>query len=75
MQLAFKFLAAKFGGRGSTVGGVDQSAACASLPSNLQAGCYWRYNWAGGDLIGWNIYYEDVDCPDRLTSISGCSPK
>jgi hypothetical protein len=59
--------------RGNQNGGVDSSAACGNLPQNLQGGCYWRYNWARGGINGWNINYEQVQCPSRLTSISGCS--
>lgn len=58
--------------RGNNNGGVANRTACERLPSNLQGGCYWRFNWGKGDLIGWDINYTPVTCPDRLTSISGC---
>lgn len=58
---------------GQQNGGVGDRSACASLPSNLQGGCYWRFNWAGGDINGWAVDYRPVPCPGRLTSISGCS--
>jgi hypothetical protein len=61
--------------RGKTVGGIGNGRECEALPANLQAGCYWRYNWAGGDLLNWDIYYDPVDCPERLTSISQCFDK
>ncbi|KAK3943232.1 hypothetical protein QBC46DRAFT_377874 [Diplogelasinospora grovesii] len=40
--------------RGNQNGGVDSSNSCASLPQNLPGGCYWRFNWAKGDINGWN---------------------
>ncbi|KAM7203935.1 glycoside hydrolase [Rhypophila sp. PSN 637] len=58
---------------GSNNGGVTSGAECANLPQNLQGGCYWRYNWARGAINTWNIDYQQVACPSRLTSISGCS--
>ncbi|OAA65697.1 Barwin-like endoglucanase [Niveomyces insectorum RCEF 264] len=57
---------------GNTFGGVSSRSDCEKLPDNLQAGCYWRFNWARGDITGWDIQYEQVSCPSRLTSISGC---
>lgn len=59
--------------RGKTVGGVESRAGCAELPQNLQAGCYWRWNWAKGDLNGWDIDYKQIACPTTLENISGCS--
>jgi hypothetical protein len=59
--------------RGDQNGGVNSSAACANLPQNLQGGCYWRFNWAHGDVNNWDMQYTQVTCPSRLTSISGCS--
>ncbi len=58
--------------RGDRNGGVKDREACANLPANLQGGCYWRFNWARGDVNGWDIEYEPVACPARLTAISGC---
>ena len=61
------------GYRGKSGGGVTSGNECANLPQNLQGGCYWRYNWAKGAVNTWNIEYQQVTCPQRLTSISGCS--
>ncbi|KAK0702099.1 glycoside hydrolase family 45 protein [Lasiosphaeria miniovina] len=58
---------------GDSGGGVKTGTECANLPQNLQGGCYWRYNWAGGAVNTWGIDYKQVDCPTRLTSISGCA--
>lgn len=46
---------------------------CASLPDQLQGGCYWRWNWARGDINDWPVDYKQITCPDALTSVSGCS--
>ena len=58
--------------RGQSGGGVASAKDCANLPQNLQGGCYWRYNWAGGPINTWGVDYQQVACPARLTSISGC---
>ncbi|KAK0715108.1 RlpA-like double-psi beta-barrel-protein domain-containing protein-containing protein, partial [Lasiosphaeris hirsuta] len=57
---------------GESRGGVKNREACDKLPSNLQGGCYWRFNWARGEINGWDITYEPTECPSRLTDISGC---
>ncbi|KAM7189618.1 RlpA-like double-psi beta-barrel-containing domain containing protein [Rhypophila sp. PSN 637] len=58
---------------GRTIGGVSSRDECANLPQNLQAGCYWRWNWARGDVNSWGIDYKAIACPKRLEDISGCS--
>ncbi|KAK3379224.1 glycoside hydrolase [Lasiosphaeria ovina] len=58
---------------GDARGGVKNREACEKLPSNLQGGCYWRFNWARGDVNGWDIIYEQIACPSVLTDISGCA--
>ncbi|RDB19480.1 putative endoglucanase type K [Hypsizygus marmoreus] len=62
------------GGWGRQYGGVTSDSQCSELPSNLQAGCHWRWQWAGGDVNTWQITYRQVNCPSQLTSISGCTP-
>lgn len=59
--------------RGNQNGGVGTRDDCLNLPTNLQGGCYWRFNWARGNINGWSVTYNQVQCPSRLTSISGCS--
>ncbi|CAK7203888.1 hypothetical protein SEUCBS139899_006638 [Sporothrix eucalyptigena] len=67
---------AQFGGDwGRQYGGVLSREDCASLPSALQGGCYWRWNWARGDINNWNVSYVPITCPDYHVQISGCSPK
>ncbi|KAH8891786.1 barwin-like endoglucanase [Thozetella sp. PMI_491] len=58
---------------GGQNGGVNNGQSCQGLPQNLQGGCYWRFNWARGDVNGWGVTYQQVTCPSKLTSISGCS--
>lgn len=58
--------------RGRQYGGIESRDGCANLPSRLQGGCYWRYNWARGDLNNWPVEVRNITCPDQLKSISGC---
>ncbi|KAK3318928.1 RlpA-like double-psi beta-barrel-protein domain-containing protein-containing protein [Apodospora peruviana] len=58
---------------GENKGGVKNREACEKIPGNLQGGCYWRFNWARGEINGWDITYNQVSCPSILTDISGCS--
>ncbi|KAI0776965.1 RlpA-like double-psi beta-barrel-protein domain-containing protein-containing protein [Trametes elegans] len=37
----------------SNAGGVTSDAECSQLPSNLPAGCHWRWQWAKGDMNEW----------------------
>ncbi|TDL17211.1 glycoside hydrolase [Rickenella mellea] len=62
------------GGWGRQYGGVTSDSQCSQLPSNLQAGCHWRWKWAGGDVNTWKVSFTQVNCPSQLTSISGCTP-
>ncbi|CAI4218029.1 unnamed protein product [Parascedosporium putredinis] len=60
--------------RGEDYGGVSSMSDCEQLPENLQGGCYWRWNWAGGEITGWDVEYKEVECPARLTAVSSCTP-
>ncbi|CAI4210520.1 unnamed protein product [Parascedosporium putredinis] len=53
-------------------GGVSQASDCENIPTNMQAGCYWRWNWARGDVNTWGLQYQPITCPESLTAISGC---
>ncbi|CAF3031824.1 unnamed protein product [Rotaria sp. Silwood2] len=56
---------------GQTYGGVTQRSDCAGLPSVLQPGCYWRFDWfMGADNP--TISFKQVSCPFVLTSITQC---
>ncbi|OWY49327.1 hypothetical protein AA0120_g3361 [Alternaria tenuissima] len=56
---------------GEDFGGVAHRDDCEALPTALQAGCYWRFDWfraADNPTINW----EKVTCPEALSSTSGC---
>lgn len=58
-------------GWGQQFGGVSSRAGCASLPSALQPGCDFRFDWMqGADNPA--ITYERVVCPAELTSKTNC---
>jgi len=58
-------------GWGRRYGGVTTLSECSQLPSQLRAGCEWRFGWFGSaDNPG--VVYERVQCPKQLTSITGC---
>ncbi|GME72824.1 unnamed protein product [Ambrosiozyma monospora] len=56
------------------VGGVASVDDCDNLPSILQSGCKFRFNWFQG-ADNQTVSYEQVYCPTALTSISGCVRK
>jgi hypothetical protein len=58
---------------GRQYGGVVKGDDCVTLPEQLQAGCYWRWNWARGDVNSWAVEWKQITCPEELTSVSGCS--
>lgn len=60
------------GSRGRQYGGVTRMEECEVLPEQMHGGCYWRWNWARGDTNGWAVEYSQIECPDELTSVSGC---
>ncbi|KAI0813711.1 glycoside hydrolase family 45 protein [Xylaria sp. FL0064] len=58
---------------GAQYGGVSSRADCdsASMPEELRAGCYWRFDWfQNADNPG--VTFTQVQCPSELTAISGC---
>ncbi|KAI8631565.1 glycoside hydrolase family 45 protein [Xylariaceae sp. FL1651] len=58
---------------GQQYGGVSSRADCdaASMPAELRAGCYWRFDWfESADNPG--VSFKQVACPSALTAISGC---
>src|SRR6202021_2993901 len=49
-------------GWGSQYGGISSRSDCDSLPSALQAGCYWRFDWfMGADNPA--VTFTQVQCP------------
>jgi hypothetical protein len=59
-------------GWGSQYGGVSSRADCSQLPSSLQAGCQFRFDWMQG-ADNPSISFNEVSCPSQLTSTSGCT--
>jgi len=56
---------------GQRYGGVADRAACDGLPPELWNGCRWRFD----DFLAADnpaAVFDEVTCPDALTSISGC---
>lgn len=59
------------GGWGQQFGGVSSRADCSTLPSALQPGCNFRFDWMhGADNPA--ITYERVTCPAELTNKTNC---
>lgn len=56
---------------GNQYGGVTSRSDCDDLPSVLQSGCYWRFDWLMNDNNG-TLSFKQVACPSVLTSITGC---
>ncbi|XP_076255679.1 endoglucanase-like [Rhynchophorus ferrugineus] len=63
---------APWSGWGQQYGGVSSDAECSQLPSELQDGCHFRFNWFQ-NADNPQVYFEQVTCPSELTSLSGCS--
>ncbi|KAG9018774.1 hypothetical protein FRB90_009778 [Tulasnella sp. 427] len=58
-------------GWGAQYGGVSSRAQCSSLPSALQAGCQFRFDWYKG-ADNPNVTWQKVTCPAALVNVSGC---
>ena len=56
---------------GQTYGGVSSESECFKLPSQLQSGCRFRFQWFKG-ADNPTINFQPVACPAELTNISGC---
>ncbi|KAG2172548.1 hypothetical protein INT44_002563 [Umbelopsis vinacea] len=59
-------------GWGDRYGGVSSAADCSTLPSALQAGCQWRFNWFQ-NADNPSVNFVQVQCPSALTAITGCA--
>lgn len=56
---------------GDQYGGISSETDCASFPTNLQAGCDWRFDWFGNsDNPG--LTFNQVQCPEEIVAKSGC---
>ncbi|ORY36046.1 endoglucanase-5, partial [Neocallimastix californiae] len=60
-------------GWGDRYGGVKSAADCSQLPTELQEGCKWRFNWFK-NADNPSVTFERVQCPKELTDITGCIP-
>jgi hypothetical protein len=59
-------------GWGDRYGGVASAADCATLPTQLQAGCQWRFGWFQ-NADNPSVSFIQVQCPTELTSRTGCA--
>jgi hypothetical protein len=59
---------------GQQYGGVSSIDGCYKLPSQLQNGCIFRFQWFQG-ADNPTINFRPVACPAELTKISGCKRK
>ncbi|CAF0954541.1 unnamed protein product [Rotaria sordida] len=57
---------------GQTYGGVSQRSDCANLPTAIQAGCYWRFDWFM-NADNPTISFKQVPCPSELIAKTQCS--
>jgi hypothetical protein len=56
---------------GAQYGGVSSKDQCANLPSIVQSGCQWRFDWFSGSDNP-SVNWKAVKCPAAITNISGC---
>nr|AMA76413.1 cellulase 45 [Mesosa myops] len=59
-------------GWGDQYGGVGSEADCSTLPSALQSGCKFRFEFMGG-VSNPPVNFEQVECPGDLTGLTGCT--
>jgi hypothetical protein len=56
---------------GANYGGVSQRSDCSNLPSVLQSGCFWRFDWFM-DANNPTMTFTQVTCPAVLTANTQC---
>ncbi len=56
---------------GEQYGGVSSADSCSALPSALQSGCNWRFDWFDG-ADNPSVDFVQIECPAALTDITGC---
>ncbi|KAG2232456.1 hypothetical protein INT48_005173 [Thamnidium elegans] len=56
---------------GARYGGISSASECDGLPSQLQAGCKWRFNWFK-NADNPSMSFKEVSCPADLVTRSGC---
>ena len=56
---------------GQTYGGVSTAEECKNLPSDLQIGCDWRYDFFENSDNP-SVSFVEIECPSQITDITGC---
>nr|AKH90729.1 cellulase I [Batocera horsfieldi] len=59
-------------GWGDQYGGVSSESGCSELPSVLQDGCKFRFEFMQG-ASNPGVTFEQVECPSELVAITGCN--
>ena len=59
-------------GWGARYGGVSKIGDCNQLPSQLRAGCQWRFTWFKG-ADNPKVNFQQVTCPNELIQRTGCT--
>nr|BAA98046.1 family 45 cellulase homologue [Reticulitermes speratus hindgut protist 130484] len=59
-------------GWGSRYGGVSSRSECSQLPSGLQAGCQWRFDWFQ-NADNPSINFSQVSCPSEIIAKTHCN--
>jgi hypothetical protein len=57
---------------GAQYGGISQRSDCNNLPSAIQAGCYWRFDWFM-NADNPTILFTQISCPAVLIANTQCS--
>jgi hypothetical protein len=57
---------------GDQFGGFTVRSQCATLPPNLQAGCYWRFDWYQQSEPSPTVDFYETPCPQQLIDRSNC---
>ncbi|WP_244224527.1 hypothetical protein [Corallococcus sicarius] len=61
-------------GWGARYGGVSSQSQCSQLPTQLQAGCNWRFGWFK-NADNPTVTYRRVKCPAEIIARSVCKRK
>ncbi len=59
---------------GNQYGGVDTKTQCSKIPSKLQSGCNWRFDWMKG-VSNPTVTYQQIECPAAITDKTHCIRK
>jgi|SRR5690242_7263655 len=58
-------------GWGQQYGGISQRSECDAFPTQLQAGCRWRFDWFK-NADNPSVTFRPIACPAALTDKTGC---